>query len=133
MFQFTMWTSMVCAPLRIVPFESCDSKVSFKTIDNSDGTSESIFCDSSLLRFDFFFCFSLRNFWRFQAYDSGNLVAPYCAIPRDYLSDTPLLRGGAIPLPPSTGVSQRYLRDTLWKTRQVGATPPSAMSGAQGS
>ena len=71
------------------------------------------------------------------------LVAPYCAIPRDYLSDTHLLRamgflvsqhgqlgaippppflsfsplesmrsGGAIP-PPSKGVSQRYLRDTL--------------------
>ena len=40
-----------------------------------------------------------------------NLVAPYCAIPRDYLSDTPLLRAmgilvsqhghlGAIPPPP---------------------------------
>ena len=71
------------------------------------------------------------------------LVAPYCAIPRDYLSDTPLLRAmgflasqygqlGAIPpppfserfplgkhakwrcdTPPSKGVSQRYLRDTL--------------------
>ena len=71
------------------------------------------------------------------------LVAPYCAIPRDCLSDTPLSRamgllvsqhgqlgaippplflsisplesmqsGGAIP-PPSKGVSQRYLRDTL--------------------
>ena len=71
------------------------------------------------------------------------VVAPYCAIPRDYLSDTPLLRAmgflvsqhgqlGAIPPPPflsisplesmqsggaitphSKGVSQRYLRDTL--------------------
>ena len=69
------------------------------------------------------------------------LVAPYCAIPRDYLSDTPLLRAmgflvsqhgqlGAIPPPPFLGVSplesmrsggaiplkgvsQRYLRDTL--------------------
>ena len=70
------------------------------------------------------------------------LLAPYCAIPRDYLSDTPLLRAmgflvsqhgqlGAIPPPPflsvsplesmrsggaipppSKGVSQRYLRDT---------------------
>ena len=71
-------------------------------------------------------------------------VAPYCAIPQDYLSDTPLLRAmgflvsqhgqlGAIPPPPfservplaehakwrcdtpppSKGVSQRYLRDTL--------------------
>ena len=72
-----------------------------------------------------------------------SLVAPYCAIPRDYLSDTPLLRAmgflgsqhgqlGAIPPPPFLsispvesmrsggaippplkGVSQRYLRDTL--------------------
>ena len=70
-------------------------------------------------------------------------MAPYRAIPRDYLSDTPLLRAmgfwvsqhgqlGAIPpppflrvfplesmrsgdaiSPPSKGVSQRYLRDTL--------------------
>ena len=46
----------------------------------------------------------------------GNLVAPYCAIPRDYLSDTPLLRAmgflvsqhgqlGAIPPPPFLSVS----------------------------
>ena len=69
------------------------------------------------------------------------LVAPYCAMPRDYLSDTPLLRAmgflvsqhgqlGAVPpppflsvsplesmrsggAPPSEGVSQRYWRDTL--------------------
>ena len=45
-----------------------------------------------------------------------NLVAPYCAIPRDYLSDTPLLRAmgflvsqhgqlGAIPTPPFLSVS----------------------------
>ena len=76
-------------------------------------------------------------------YFPPNLVAPYCAIPRDYLSDTPLLRAmgflasqhgqlGAIPHPlserfppwracevevryppPSKGVSQRYWRDTL--------------------
>ena len=78
-----------------------------------------------------------------KGYPRIGLVAPYCAIPRDYLSDTPLLRAmgflvsqhgqlGAIPLPPflsvsplenirevevrcppSKGVSQRYLRDTL--------------------
>ena len=44
------------------------------------------------------------------------LVAPYCAIPRDYLSDTPLLRAmgllvsqhdqlGAIPPPPFLSIS----------------------------
>ena len=73
-------------------------------------------------------------------------VAPYCAIPRDHLSDTPLLRAmgflvsqrgqlGAIPpppflsvsplesmrsggaIPPTKGVSQQYLRDT-YETRQ---------------
>ena len=84
-----------------------------------------------------------------------NLVAPYCAIPRDYLSDTPLLRamgflvsqhgqmgaippppflsasplesmqtGGAIPPPPTEGVSQRYLRDTLWKQGKWVRYPP---------
>ena len=83
-----------------------------------------------------------------------NLVAPYCAIPRDYLSDTPLLRAmgflvsqhgqlGAIPpspfserfplgehakwrcdTPPSKGVSQRYLRDTLWKQGKWVRYPP---------
>ena len=72
-------------------------------------------------------------------------MAPYCTIPRDYLSDTPLLRAmgfwclnmaswvrypllrflSVSPLeykcevevryPPSKGVSQRYLRDTQWK------------------
>ena len=39
---------------------------------DSDGDSESIFRDSTLLRFVSFFCFSLRNFWRFRARDSGN-------------------------------------------------------------
>ena len=74
-----------------------------------------------------------------------HLVAPYCAIPRDYLSDTPLLRAMGFfgvstwpigcdtpapfsehfplgehakwrcdtPPPPSKGVSQRYLCDSL--------------------
>ena len=48
---------------------------------------------------------------RLVAPSTGYLVAPYCAIPRDYLSDTPLLRAmgflvsqhgqlGAIPPPP---------------------------------
>ena len=88
-------------------------------------------------------------------------MAPYCAIPRDYLSDTPLLRAmgflvsqhgqlGAIPLPlfwafppwracevevrypPSKGVSQRYLRDTLWKQGQTRAIPPSAILSRKG-
>ena len=57
------------------------------------------------------------------------LVAPYCAIPRDYLSDTPLLRAmgflvsqhgqlGAIPPPPFLGVSP------LESMRSGGAIPP---------
>ena len=84
------------------------------------------------------------------------LEDPYCAIPRDYLSDTPLLRAmgylvsqhgqlGAIPPPPFLsasplksmraevryplqlkGVSQRYLRYHM-KTRQKGAINPSAI------
>ena len=54
-------------------FESCDSKVTL-SIDRvrSDGDSESMFRDSTLLRFGSFFGFSLPNFWRFQAGDSGN-------------------------------------------------------------
>ena len=57
------------------------------------------------------------------------LVAPYCAIPRDYLSDTPLLRAmgflvsqhgqlGAIPPPPFLSVSP------LESMRSRGAMPP---------
>ena len=57
------------------------------------------------------------------------LVAPYCAIPRDYLSDTPLLRDmgflvsqhgqwGAIPRPPFLSVSPL---DSVWSG---GAIPP---------
>ena len=56
------------------------------------------------------------------------LVAPYCAIPRDYLSDTPLLRAmgllasqhgqlGAIPPPPFLSVSP------LESMRSAGAIP----------
>ena len=58
--------------------ESCDSNRAIPrsletlTCCDSDGDSESIFRDSTLLRFHSFFCFSLRNFWRFQARDSGN-------------------------------------------------------------
>ena len=59
----------------------------------------------------------------------GALVAPYCAIPRDYLSDTPLLRAmgflvsqhgqlGAIPPPP-------FLSDSPFESmRGGGAIPP---------
>ena len=58
------------------------------------------------------------------------LVAPYCAIPRDYLSDTPLLRAmgflvsqdgqlGAIPPPSFLSVSP------LESMRSGGAIPPS--------
>ena len=56
-------------------------------------------------------------------------MAPYCAIPRDYLSDTPLLRAmgfvvsqhgqlGAIPPPPFLSVSP------LESIRSGGAIPP---------
>ena len=89
----------------------------------------------------------------------ATLVAPYCAIPRDYLSDTPhcALWGfwcqlGAIPpphflsIPPwrackvevrdsphKKGVSQRYLpRDTLCKQGKKGVTPPSAIRSRKG-
>ena len=58
-------------------------------------------------------------------------MAPYCAIPRDYLSDTPLLRAmgflvsrhgqlGAIPPPPFLSLSP------LESMRSGGAIPPSA-------
>ena len=55
--------------------ESCDSNRamprSLETLTGCD--SESVFRDSTLLRFHSFFCFSLRNLnWRFQARDSGN-------------------------------------------------------------
>ena len=60
----------------------------------------------------------------------GGLVAPYCAIPRDYLSDTPLLRAmgflmsqhgqlGAIPPPP---FSERFHIGE--HSRSGGAIPP---------
>ena len=88
-------------------------------------------------------------------------MAPYCAIPRDYLSDTPLLRAmgflvsqhsqkGAIP-PPFLSVSppwrackvgvrypplQRGISAILarypMKTRQMGAIPPSAILSRKG-
>ena len=91
-----------------------------------------------------------------------NLVAPYCAIPRDYLSDTPLLRAmgflvsqhsqkGAIPPPPFLSISplrehakwgcdtpplQRGISAILarypMKTRQMGAIPPSAILSRKG-
>ena len=88
-------------------------------------------------------------------------MAPYCAIPRDYLSDTPLLRAmgilvsqhgqlGAIPPPPflrvspsesmpsggaipplKRGISAILSRYRL-KTRQMGAIPPSAILSRKG-
>ena len=90
-----------------------------------------------------------------------HLVAPYCAIARDYLSDTPLLRAmgflvsqhgqlGAIPPPPFLSVSPlEYMRSRgvipplkrgisailpryPMKTRQMGAIPPSAILSRQG-
>ena len=83
---------------------------------------------------------------------NSTLVAPYCAIPRDYLSDTPLLRAmgflvsqhgqlGAIPPPPFLSVSRacevevrypplkrgRYLSDTCaipYKNKANGCDTP---------
>ena len=90
------------------------------------------------------------------------LVAPYCAIPRDYLSDTPLLRAmgflvsqhgqlGAIPPPPFQSISPlesirevevRYpplkrgisaiLARYPMKTGQMGAIPPCAILSRKG-
>ena len=90
-----------------------------------------------------------------------DLVAPYCAIPRDYLSDTPLLRAmgflvsqhgqlGAIPplpflrvsplesmrsggaIPPlKRGISAILARYPM-KARQTGAIPPSAIFSRKG-
>ena len=62
------------------------------------------------------------------------LVAPYCAIPRDYLSDTPLLRAmgfsasqhcqlGAIPPPPFLSISP------MESMRSGGAIPPPPPKG----
>ena len=89
-------------------------------------------------------------------------MAPYCAIPRDYLSDTPLLRAmgflvsqhgqlGAIPPPPFLSIFllesmqsggaippplQRGISAILArypkKTRQMGAISPSAILSRKG-
>ena len=98
---------------------------------------------------------------QFPAWHSITLVAPYCAIPRDYLSDTPLLRAmgslvsqhgqlGAIPPPPFLSVSplesmrsggaipplKRGISAILarypMKTRQMGPIPPSAILSRKG-
>ena len=66
----------------------------------------------------------------------GDLVAPYCAIPRDYLSDTPVLRAmgflvsqhselGAIPPPPCLSVSPF---ESI-RTSSGGAIPPPLKRG----
>ena len=90
-----------------------------------------------------------------------SLVALYCTIPRDYLSDTPLLRAmgflvsqhcqlGAIPPPPFLSISplqsmrsggaipplQKSISVILarypMKTRQMGVIPPSAILSRKG-
>ena len=94
-------------------------------------------------------------------FQTSNFGAPYCAIPRDYLSDTPLLRAmgflvsqhgqfGAIPPPPFLSISpfesmrsggaipphKRGISAILaryhMKTRQMGAIPPSAILSRRG-
>ena len=80
---------------------------------------------------EFVLCSSPNN-----ADEGINLVAPYCAIPRDYLSDTPLLRAmgflvsqhgqlGAIPLPPFLSVSP------LESMQSGGAIPPPSKEVSQ--
>ena len=105
--------------------------------------------------------FSTGPFSRGLPARNPSLVAPYCAIPRDFLSDTPLLRSmgflvsqhgqlSAIPPPPFLGVSplesmrsggaipppqKGYLSDTCttpYETRQMGAIPPSAILSRKG-
>ena len=99
--------------------------------------------------------------FRYFGVNRIRLVAPYCAIPRDYLSDTPLLRAmgflvsqhgqlGAIPPPPFLSVSpleymrsrgaipslkrgiSAILRRYPMKTRQMGAIPPCAILSRKG-
>ena len=108
---------------------------------------------------------AIKIFWAKKIHEKKSsalvLVAPYCAIPRDYLSDTPLLRAmgllmsqhgqlGAIPppaflsisplesmrsggaIPPlKRGISAILARYPM-KTRQMGAIPPSAILSRKG-
>ena len=103
-----------------------------------------------------------EELWGLREVPSGPLVAPYCAIPRDYLSDTPLLRTMgflvsqhgqlcAIPPPPFLSVSplesirevevryrppsKGYLSDTCaipYENKGMGAIPPSAILSRKG-
>ena len=89
---------------------------------DSDGDSESIFRDSTLLRFHSFFCFSLRNIWRFQARDSGNRAirdSRFCAAkdPSGQMMEVffffcPPLCGGTPPPPREAPV--RFGSVTVW-------------------
>ena len=74
------------------------------------------------------------TFMSSSVFSLATLVAPYCAIPRDYLSDTLLLRAmgflvsqhgqlGATPPPPFLGVSR------LEYMRSRGAIPPPPEKG----
>ena len=79
-------------------------------------------------------CFAANSLSLKRAFEVPNLVAPYCAIPRDYLSDTPLLRAmgfllsqhgqlGVIPPCPFLSVSP------LEGMRSGGAIPPYTKGG----
>ena len=105
--------------------------------------------------------FGCRSFCLLSLPGPAALVAPSCATPRDYLSDTPLLRAmgflvsqhgqlGAIPPPPFLSISPlestrsggaiHPLPNNIsampvrypMKTRQVGAEPPSAILSRKG-
>ena len=105
------------------------------------------------IRLGMWCCFVQNRKW-LKWSSSVILVAPHCAIPRDYLSD-PIARYGVsgvstwpigcdtpspfserfplgehakwrcdTPPPPTKGLSQRYLRDTLWKQGKWVRYPP---------
>ena len=85
---------------------------------DSDGDSESIFRDSTLLRFNSFFCFSLQNFLRFQARDYGNRAirdSRFCAAKvlsatlstREALSSKDHLSGASLAASPARSMALR--------------------------
>ena len=145
--------SRVWGPIRTKMIEECIPEDRRYLLERSFTVYLDIF---AIFTTCFFLLRCLRRFCPLGCYPEtvSNLVAPYCAIPRDYLSDTPLLRAmgflvsqhgqlGAIPPPPflsvlplksmrsggaipppTKGVSQWYLRDILRKQGKSVRYPP---------